>query len=353
MLDINLICRNNGPDFVKTLECLSNQTFEDFRVLILDDGSDDETPDICHDYMKLDKRFSYTRNDHRLYVGNFQRAFWEGDREFVLPKSSDDIIDPTYAEKCIQRLQEDSSLVLCHTASEIIDEDGNSKEKYPDKFNLRILDDDKYTRALKCAATYTVSPVHWGVYRRSAVAKLAPLPYCNGFDHIFLCELALYGKFDYVPELLYHRSMGGAPVFNNAKKATLQQVRDASINFLTSDFKYLTPYITMTLGHMEMARIARIEDGTRIKFIDLLVKVLVERFRAPINDEIKLFTRHIPSFKGFITEEKADIMTRRFFAREILFHIHGMEIAISQDERNILSLNSQITEFKNEINNFI
>ena len=38
VVDINLICRNNEENIQQTLESVSEQTFEAFRVLIIDDG---------------------------------------------------------------------------------------------------------------------------------------------------------------------------------------------------------------------------------------------------------------------------------------------------------------------------
>lgn len=327
-VDINLICRNNEERIKQTLESISAQTYEDFRVLVIDDASSDATPDIVHEHIKQDKRFAYTRNDCRLYIGNFQRAFWEGDAPFVMPKSADDHIDKTYLEKCMARLQEGPELVMCHTASEVIGEGGKPPKPYPDKCNLRILDESSFTRALKMAATYTFAPSYWGVYRREAVAKLAPISYCNGFDHIVMCELALYGKTDYVDEILFHRSKGGSPLAHNAKIATLPHIRDLSIETLTADFSYLTPVVTMILGHIEMARIARIDETKRPVFITGLTSVLADRFQNEVRREVTYLLEQMPAFLSLLSKTQIDHMVRSVYARELFYYFSGIELVL-------------------------
>lgn len=39
------------------LECLSNQTFRDIKVLVLDDGSEDATAEIVNRHVAKDRRF--------------------------------------------------------------------------------------------------------------------------------------------------------------------------------------------------------------------------------------------------------------------------------------------------------
>ena len=46
------------------LESLKKQTFTDFEVLCVDDGSDDGTVDIIKEYAVSDPRFQYVGMDH-------------------------------------------------------------------------------------------------------------------------------------------------------------------------------------------------------------------------------------------------------------------------------------------------
>ena len=55
-----LISVFNSSKFIReTLESVLNQTFSDYEILIVDDGSTDETEDIIYSYK--DKRMKYVK----------------------------------------------------------------------------------------------------------------------------------------------------------------------------------------------------------------------------------------------------------------------------------------------------
>jgi len=54
----------NGADFLPAaLESLLGQTFDDFELIISDNGSSDETPEICHQFAARDDRVQFHRVD--------------------------------------------------------------------------------------------------------------------------------------------------------------------------------------------------------------------------------------------------------------------------------------------------
>ena len=60
-----LISVFNSSKFIReTLESVLNQTFSDYEILIVDDGSTDETEDIIYSYK--DKRMKYVKCNHNF-----------------------------------------------------------------------------------------------------------------------------------------------------------------------------------------------------------------------------------------------------------------------------------------------
>ena len=45
----------------KCLDSIKNQTFEDFEVVLVDDGSPDNSASICEEYVSKDSRFKLVR----------------------------------------------------------------------------------------------------------------------------------------------------------------------------------------------------------------------------------------------------------------------------------------------------
>ena len=57
----------NGEDYLaEAVDSIINQKFEDFELLIIDDGSTDRTPDIIKEFVAKDSRVRYIQNEKNL-----------------------------------------------------------------------------------------------------------------------------------------------------------------------------------------------------------------------------------------------------------------------------------------------
>ena len=83
----------NGAKYLrKTLDCLLGQTFSDFELIISDDGSTDETEEICKEYVQRDSRVCYFRQSENfgMPVKNFQFTLSQATGEYFMFASHDD-----------------------------------------------------------------------------------------------------------------------------------------------------------------------------------------------------------------------------------------------------------------------
>lgn len=103
----------NTADFLATcLTSLKIQTFSDIEVLLINDGSTDESEKICADFCKLDNRFVlFTKSNGGLCSArNFGLERAKGD--FIMFVDSDDAVSPLFVEK----LHESVSASKCDMA---------------------------------------------------------------------------------------------------------------------------------------------------------------------------------------------------------------------------------------------
>lgn len=95
-------CYNHGKYIPEMLESVFNQTFQNFEVIIVNDGSSDNTKGIL-DKIKHEKvRIFHTENHGPAHARNYaiQRAVGE----IVMNLDADDRIAPTFLEKCVSVL---------------------------------------------------------------------------------------------------------------------------------------------------------------------------------------------------------------------------------------------------------
>ena len=77
----------------KLLDSLVNQTFDDFEVIMVDDGSDDCSGDICLDYQRKFEKFHYYRQENQGAATARRYGFEHSNGEFIYFCDSDDIVD--------------------------------------------------------------------------------------------------------------------------------------------------------------------------------------------------------------------------------------------------------------------
>jgi glycosyltransferase involved in cell wall biosynthesis len=193
----------NGARFLtEAIESILAQTFADFELIISDNASSDQTPEICRAYAARDRRIRFYRQEQNLGAArNFNLVFERAGGQYFKWAAHDDIIHPTYLARCVAALEADPHAVLCQSALEIVDGSRGQREVYDhiafgtdrprqsDRLAARL-------RARRCTEVF-------GVIRRDALLGTALIADHVGADRTLLIELALRGRFAGVPELLF------------------------------------------------------------------------------------------------------------------------------------------------------
>ncbi len=198
----------NAEQFIEeSLDALLAQTFTDFELIICDNASTDRTQEICLAYAAKDRRVRYHRNLENIgAAGNFNKVFKLSDSEYFKWASYDDICAPTFLERCVEVLDREPSVVLCHPKANNIDETGKPIKIYESgDLNLRFA--KPYERLSKF---FEINGWHhpnqwYGLIRTSAL-KVTPLHgNYDTSDRVFLAGLVLLGEFYELPECLFSR----------------------------------------------------------------------------------------------------------------------------------------------------
>ena len=196
----------NGARFLAaTLESLVGQTFEDVEIVISDNGSTDETEQICRDFAARDARVRYTRHGANRGVAlNWNSLVRETSGPYFKWAAYDDLLAPTFVERCVEVLDQSSGRAcLVYPRTRIIDENGDAVRDYDDRLDLR--DEAPHERLRQLVQNMILCNVQYGLIRRSALERTRLMGSFPSSDYVLMAELALLGEFWEIPEPLFFR----------------------------------------------------------------------------------------------------------------------------------------------------
>jgi glycosyltransferase involved in cell wall biosynthesis len=131
----------NDENYIATaIESILSQTFQDYELIVVDDGSTDATASILDKYLQTDKRIHVYRieNSGTTIAANVGLKMANG--KYIARLDSDDISFPHRLMEQVQYLEENPVVALVGGSLEFIDENGvqvgvrNIKAKDPKKF---------------------------------------------------------------------------------------------------------------------------------------------------------------------------------------------------------------------------
>ena len=221
-LSIGLPVYNGAQFLCSALDSILNQDYTDLELIISDNASTDQTPEICRRYAAKDRRISYHRNPENIGAsGNYNRVFELARGEFFKWASHDDQCHPSFVRRCLERLlQEPASTVLVHTRADIIDEFGRFQEHSSDAISSSS--SWPHIRLAKVISSVRFGHALWGVIRAEALRKTRLMGVIEA-DLVLLAELALQGELFEIPDVLYsqRRHPGCAIPTHQSAKALL------------------------------------------------------------------------------------------------------------------------------------
>ena len=90
----------------RCIESVLSQTFEDYELILVDDGSPDTCPDICDDYATKDERIRVIHKENGGLVSARQAGIKIARGDYVYNLDGDDAITPDAFETCAKIIKE-------------------------------------------------------------------------------------------------------------------------------------------------------------------------------------------------------------------------------------------------------
>lgn len=202
-LSIGLPVYNGENYLAQALDDLLDQSYTDFELIVSDNASTDRTEEICRAYAERDDRIRYVRQ--RVNTGaaeNHNAVFWMATGELFKWASHDDLYGRDLLARCVAALDADPRLVLAHAWQAIIGPDGEITQRVEYPLHTDSPSAPERFRSM----LFTVGgDDFYGVIRSDVLRRTRLQESYHHADRTIVSELALYGPFHQVPEVLYFR----------------------------------------------------------------------------------------------------------------------------------------------------
>jgi glycosyltransferase involved in cell wall biosynthesis len=202
----------NGEDYVaEAITSIVSQTYKNIEIIISDNASSDRTGEICRNFAARDSRVRYHRNEQNLGASrNYEISFGMASGAYFKWAADDDVLAPTFIERCVEVLEADREAVLCYSKTTTIDGQGqpvSAGGAYP--AIDAAMPHERFRASFFSGETYPV----WGLIRTEVLRRTRLLGPFVCHDRTLLAELALHGRFHCIDEFLFfHREHPGRSV---------------------------------------------------------------------------------------------------------------------------------------------
>ncbi|MDD2425860.1 MAG: glycosyltransferase [Bacteroidales bacterium] len=213
---------NTAPYLVEAVDSVLNQTLKNFEVIIVDDGSTDNTLEIIQNYAQKDSRIKYyhQKNQGQSVARNLAMSASRG--EYIYFMDSDDILVRNALEYCYKTASE-NGLDLVTFDAESFSESGTysvSGIKYirEGEIEERVYSGIDMAELMVRKELFRAAP--WLLFVKRELLKKNNLTFYPGIiheDELFSTLLFISAhRVSYIPEVLFYRSVrGGSTMTGN------------------------------------------------------------------------------------------------------------------------------------------
>lgn len=146
ILSVTIATFNVESYISECLESILNQTFKDFELICVDDGSVDNTVQIIRKYAKKDKRIRLINNPKNQGLAVIRnQSLKEAKGKYVFFLDGDDLYDSTYFEKSVNLAENEQSDIIIsdylpfYNKNEIVKQQGTVSALHNIDVNNKVL----------------------------------------------------------------------------------------------------------------------------------------------------------------------------------------------------------------------
>lgn len=209
LVSIGLATCNGAQNLRRALDSILSQTYRSIEVIVSDNASTDDTPDIVREYGKRDPRLRSVRQEENIgAANNYLFLLREARGKYFMWATDDDWYDQKFIEALVKELEAHPECGVGMSSFERRFPDGAVKDR------VLLVGDLKLTNKSHAFLFQKIihgSPVHvyfYGLFRKELLTSLVGrgFPKCIRPDRVFMAEVALATRFASVEPVLYYKT---------------------------------------------------------------------------------------------------------------------------------------------------
>ena len=212
LISVILPIYNAEKFLINTVNSIINQTYQNWELIIIDDGSDDNSEVICSELLKKDNRIRYKKKNNEGICATRNKGLEMAKGKYICFCDHDDVYEPLFMEKAVQQLQNQNVDIVCASYKEIVIENNKIvKEEIRIPIELEVAWDKNNLFIDYCNYQRTFTTVWNCVYKMETIKNIRFVEEVKygGEDILFNLETirrgARIGKIDYIAYCHYKR----------------------------------------------------------------------------------------------------------------------------------------------------
>lgn len=273
---------NSADLLTRCLNYLINQTYNKLEIIIIDDGSTDNTPGVCRDFAKRDARIKFLRQKNSGPANARNNGLGKATGEYVHFHDADDFVEQDYYEKMVAALNQSHADIICGEVEEI----GYFFPKF-DRVHICTTLEEK----LSIPRTYMFNVVWRYLYRRDFLVQhnlQYPKNMFVGEDTMFMMYATYYANtIATAPGAVYHCISNPDSLGKNYK-----QIMNGRVNGAITDSNKYADFIKKTgiTDITERLRRGVLDRSERLEFFH--IPIFAKKFYT--NGTIKYCFLNLP-----------------------------------------------------------
>lgn len=225
---------NAATTITRMLDSLRDQTLVDFEVLMIDDGSTDNSGAILDEYAQKDNRFRVVHKKNEGVSAARQTGVELAQGEYVIHADSDDWVDQTMLEELYAKAEnDDADVVICDFFSNTDTGQTRCKQR-PSELKADVILRELFQQLHGSC---------WNKLVRQACYNKYNVRFPKGINHcedlLFWAQLLQHTdvKVSYLPKAFYHYYVNSNSITRHYTRSTYEM----RLKYLTKLYEILSP----------------------------------------------------------------------------------------------------------------